>query len=228
MIQVEKINKSYGKIKVLEDISFDLENGKIFALVGSNGAGKTTLLNAISSNIFKDSGNVIIDEINSEKFESKYKLFYATDNKEVFLNYTVSEYLNFIKKIYKVEVKKENALSYIKKLHLENYLNRYLEECSFGTKQKVFLLGALISNCKNLILDEPFNGLDPVTRETFRKILKEMAKCGKMILYSTHNLDTVSNYSDMILFLGNKKIYSCENRNETYESVYKKFIEICS
>lgn len=227
MIEVDKINKSYGKIKVLENISFDLENGKIFALVGANGAGKTTLLNAISSNIFKDNGSVKIDGIDNGNFNSKYNLFYVTDNKEAFLNYTINEYIIFIENIYQVEIEKEIVRLYIERLQLNRHMNKYIDECSFGTKQKVFLLGALISNCRNLILDEPFNGLDPFASETLRKILKETAKAGKMILYSTHNLDTISNYSDVILFLGNRKVFRCNNKNETYESVYRKFLDIC-
>ena len=227
MIKVINLNKGYGDVMVLTNISVDFENGKIYALVGRNGVGKTSMLNAISSHILKDRGDVIIDGVCHEEFETKYKLFYVSDNKNSFLNYTIREYLGFVMKVYKKNNKASSMNYFIQKLQLEGDIDKYIGECSFGTKQKAYLAGAFVSESNNLILDEPFNGLDPHISSVLRYLLKSLTKQGKMVLFSTHNLDVVSNFSDVVLFLNDKSINCYDKSDNTYENIYKKFEEYC-
>jgi len=226
MIEVKNVFKSYGEKNVLNNINIFLEDGGIYALVGKNGVGKTTLLNAIGSPVYKDSGEVFIDNVDHNEFKTKYNLFYVTSS-EVFLNYTVGEYIYMIRKMYKTREKMTDEIinHYLLELELENEWDKYLSECSYGTKKKVYLLGAIVSNANNLLLDEPFNGLDPMASEKIRSILKEFTKEGKLIFLSSHNLDMICNYVDKIIFMG-KEIMVMNNPNN-YDLVYKKFEEIC-
>ena len=100
MIQIHELSKSYGSRKIFDRVSCQMESGRIYALVGMNGIGKTTLLRAITQPECMDSGKVLIDHIESSIFESKYRLFYVPDSKEMFLNLTGREYLRFIIQLY--------------------------------------------------------------------------------------------------------------------------------
>lgn len=227
MIEIKDLCKSYSEKTVLNRLSLSLENGGIYALVGRNGIGKTTLLNAMVSPHFKDGGESYIDGIKQEEFDAKYRFFYVTDA-EMFLNYTVAQYVRLMKRLYWKEemLSKEKLEYYVRELQLECEWNSYLKECSYGTKKKVYLLGALISGASNLILDEPFNGLDPIVSEKVRKILKEVAMQDKLVLFSSHNLDMICNYADKIIFFGEKGFVTLDNMND-YKALYEKFEEIC-
>lgn len=227
MIEIKNICKSYGEKNVLRDVSLTLENGNVYALVGKNGVGKTTLLNAVASPVFKDSGESCFDGISHEEFDAKYHFFYMTDA-EVFLNYTAAQYIHLITKLYgkKTVLPKERLEYYVREMQLDHEWNTYLSECSYGTKKKVYILGALMSGAANLIFDEPFNGLDPIVSEKMRKILKKVTEENKMVLFSSHNLDMICNYADRIIFFRRGKIVILDNPND-YGLLYEKFKEIC-
>ena len=136
--------------------------------------------------------------------------------------------MNFVSKIFLKEALKYNINidNYIEKLDLKDDINKHFAECSFGTKQKIFILGSLISKCNNIILDEPFNGLDPIVSDNLRKILKSKALEGTTILFSSHSLDLISNFSDIILFLADGKIHPYENENYDYKQLHSIFLRM--
>lgn len=217
MIRVKEINKNYNDKCILKNINFTCEDGKIYALVGSNGTGKTTLMNIITGNIESNNGHVLINDINISKDESKYNVFFVPDDKEMFINLTGLEYISFILNIYKV--KSANIESELKELlirfKMKDDINKLISTYSLGMKQKIYIIAALLSNATNIILDEPFNCLDPEMSRVLKDTLKEAINKGKMVLYSTHNLDSVSRFCDKIIILGkNHEICLVDNMED--------------
>lgn len=214
MIKATDISKKYGNKIIFENISCSLDNQRIYALVGINGIGKSTLLNAITQPASMDSGKVEIDGIDNREFKSKFQFFYVPDSKEMFLNLTGNEYLKCIIQLYHQNAvkAKETLGGLATAFKLERSLNEYTANYSLGMKQKVYLIAAFLSGAGNLILDEPFNGLDPESVATLKKLLLAYRDAGNLVLFSAHNLDLVANFCDDVVFIDKqRKIFQLEN-----------------
>lgn len=207
MIQVNKLSKKYGDKIIFENISCSLENRHIYGLAGVNGIGKSTLLNAITQPDSIDSGTIKIDEIDNQKFESKLHFFYIPDNKEMFLNLSGREYLKLVVKLYhqtsKAAAEKLQKLS--SAFNLEQSLNDYIDHYSLGMKQKIYLIAGFLSGAGNLILDEPFNGLDPEGVAALKQMLIAYRDAGNLVLFSIHNLDLIVNFCDDVIFIDKQR-----------------------
>uniref|UniRef100_UPI004056EA5F ATP-binding cassette domain-containing protein n=1 Tax=Agathobacter sp. TaxID=2021311 RepID=UPI004056EA5F len=230
MIEIKNLSKSYENYTIFHNLTVTLYNNKINALVGVNGIGKSTLLNSITQSAFKTAGDILIDCIPNNIFESRYHFFFIPDHKDMFLNLTGIEYLSFIIKIYNRDFKLaiDNAHKITKQLKISESLNKTLSSYSLGMKQKIYLTGALISGASNLILDEPFNGLDPDSCIIIKKLLQEYCYYeDNMLLFSIHNLDLVCNFSDTIIFIDkNRNLLSLEN-NHNITELENFFFEHC-
>lgn len=230
MIEIKNLSKSYGSHEIFHSLTITLYNNKINALVGVNGIGKSTLLNSITQSAFKTSGDILIDSIPSNNFESRYHFFFVPDHKDMFLNLTGIEYLSFIIKIYNSDfnLAMDKANKITKQLKISESLNKSISSYSLGMKQKLYLTGALVSEASNLILDEPFNGLDPESCVIIKKLLQEYCYHEhNMLLFSVHNLDLVSNFSDTIILIDkNRKLLSLENSQNITE-LENFFFEHC-
>ena len=229
MIEVKSISKAYGTKKIFNSLGYDFINNTIYALIGVNGIGKSTFLNLLTQSGFRDTGLVQVDKISIDKFDSKYHFFYVPDRKDMFLNLTGMEYLSFISKIYDMD--SHIAASQIEELtsilKLKNDLGKCLKNYSLGMKQKIYLIAAFISGANNLLFDEPFNGLDPEISYIVKKIILEYKSDNTLIIYSLHNLDMVSNFCDVILFIDkNHEIYSMNN-NKNLKELERVFFEHC-
>lgn len=221
MIKIENLSKTYEKKNIFHALSLTLYDTQIYALVGVNGIGKTTFLNSITQSAFRTNGNVLIDSIPNSAFESKYHFFFIPDHKDMFLNLSGNEYLSFIINIYKCDftVASTAAHKITSLLKISADLNKPLSSYSLGMKQKIYLTGALISGATNLILDEPFNGLDPESCIVIKNLLKDYCYCKhNMILFSVHNLDLVSNFSDTIILINkDRQLLSLKNTQNISE-----------
>lgn len=229
MIKVNNICKNYNDKVILKSVNLTCKEGEIYALVGSNGAGKTTLMNIIAGSIQSDFGNVLINDINTKEHKSRYHLFFVPDDKEMFTSLTGLEYISFILNIYDVKIKLieyqlQNLLSAFK---MHNDVNKLISNYSLGMKQKIYVIAAFLSGASNIILDEPFNCLDPEMSRVLKDQISIAIKEGKTILYSTHNLDTVSRFCDEVMILGkNHEIYPISNM-EDIDILEKVFFEKC-
>ncbi len=229
MIKINELTKKYGDKIIFEKVSGLLENRNIYALVGTNGIGKTTMLNAITQPASMDEGTVEIDGIDSRLFQAKQNFFYVSDSKEMFLNLTGYEYLRFVTRLYHRRI--EEMEEKLKELSITFKLDHSLNECignySLGMKQKVYLIAAFLSGTRNLILDEPFNVLDPESIVVLKKLLIEYKDKGKLILFSSHNLDLIANFCDSIVFIDKeRKIYLCKNPQD-YTQLENIFFQKC-
>jgi ABC-2 type transport system ATP-binding protein len=192
-IQVDKVSKSFGQIEAVNKASFQVAGGTIFGLVGSDGAGKSTLLRMVATMIRPTTGRILIDSLDvvSQRQRIKYVIGYMPQRFGLYQDLTVGENLDFfmdIFGIFGVERGKRRD-RYLGFSNLLPFIDRLAGDLSGGMKQKLGLACVLVHQPKVLILDEPTNGVDPISRQEFWDILTEMKRGGMTILISTAYLD---------------------------------------
>ena len=236
MIEIKNVTKKYGSKTALDDVSFDVEDGSIFAFIGHNGAGKTTLIKAIVGIHDFDEGDILINgkSIKKNSIECKKEMAVVLDNPEMYENMKAIDYINFICDMYDVdqETREKNIKKYAKIFEIEKNLGDTINSFSHGMKQKVALISALAHDPKILIMDEPFVGLDPKAVYDIKEIMNEMIKDGKIIFFSTHILDVAEKLCDRIgiinkgeiIFIGT--IEEMKNKLKENKSLEELFMEI--
>ena len=203
MIEKKKIEKSYKKgKKTIKQMSFDIKDGEIFGFLGPNGAGKTTTIKMITGILEIDEGDILIDgkSIVKNPVEAKKQIGFVSDNPDMFLKLKGIEYLNFIADIYEVpkEIREKKIQKLAKELGIYEALNEKMQNYSHGMRQKIIILSILLHNPKNWILDEPLTGLDPESAFYLKNKMKEHAKAGNSVFFSTHILEIAEKLCDRI------------------------------
>ncbi|ALP86881.1 TPA: ABC transporter ATP-binding protein [Streptococcus agalactiae] len=210
MIKFEHVSKVYGEKEALSDLTLSVKDGEIFGLIGHNGAGKTTTISILTSIIDATYGQVYIDDLllTEHRDQIKKKIGYVPDSPDIFLNLTAEEYWYFLAKIY--DVAPEDIEARITKLvdifELEEQRYNPIESFSHGMRQKVIVIGALLPNPDIWILDEPLTGLDPQASFDLKEMMKEHAKNGKTVIFSTHVLAVAEQLCDRIGILKQGKL----------------------
>lgn len=236
MIEIKNISKSYIKgDKIIDNLNLEVKNGEILGFIGPNGAGKTTVIKMMTGILEIDAGDILIDgkSIQNEPYEAKKNIGFTPDNPDMFLNLKGIEYLNFIADIYQVGEERENIIRELaQKFEIETALHEKIESYSHGMRQKIVIIGVLLHNPKNWILDEPITGLDPKAIYDLKIMMKEHAKKGNVVFFSTHILEVAENLCDRvaiihkgkILFLGT--IGELKNKMKENTSLEELFMEI--
>ena len=211
MIEIKNVSKTYNNDKkALNNISFKVNEGEVFGFIGHNGAGKTTMIKSIVGILDFEDGDILINNksIKDDPIGCKLEMAYVPDNPDLYENMTAMDFINFICDMYgsDLETRKENIQKYAQMFEIENNLNDDISSFSHGMKQKVALIAALSHNPKVLIMDEPFVGLDPKAVFDIKNIMKQMAKEGKTIFFSTHILDVAEKLCDRVAIIKNGKI----------------------
>ena len=192
-VQVNKVSMNFGLVEAVRQVSFDVTQGTIFGLVGSDGAGKSTLLLMIATMIKPASGTILIDGLDavSEKKQVKKRIGYMPQRFGLYQDLTVNENIDFFMDIYGIrgDERKKRKERYLGFSNLLPFLDRQAGNLSGGMKQKLGLACVLVHEPQMLILDEPTNGVDPVSRMEFWDILNQMRQNGMTILVSTAYLD---------------------------------------
>lgn len=233
MIEIKNVSKTYnGKKKVLKNISFKIEGGEIFAFIGHNGAGKTTMIKCIMGILDFEEGDILVDNksIKEEPLECKRIMAYVADNPDLYENMKAIDFINFICDMYEVseDIRRENTLKYAKMFEIEDKLNDDISSLSHGMKQKIALIAALAHNPKVLIMDEPFVGLDPKAVYDMKEIMRDMAKEGKTIFFSTHILDVAEKLCDRVAIIKDGTIVKVGKMKDIKgdESLEQVFLEL--
>ena len=233
MIEIKNVSKTYnGKKKVLKNISFKIEGGEIFAFIGHNGAGKTTMIKCIMGILDFEEGDILVDNksIKEEPLECKRIMAYVADNPDLYENMKAIDFINFICDMYEVseDIRRENTLKYAKMFEIEDKLNDDISSFSHGMKQKIALIAALAHNPKVLIMDEPFVGLDPKAVYDMKEIMRDMAKDGKTIFFSTHILDVAEKLCDRVAIIKDRTIVKVGKMKDIKgdESLEQVFLEL--
>lgn len=233
MIEIKNVSKTYnGKKKVLKNISFKIESGEIFAFIGHNGAGKTTMIKCIMGILDFEEGDILVDNksIKEEPLECKRIMAYVADNPDLYENMKAIDFINYICDMYEVseDIRRENTLKYAKMFEIEDKLNDDISSFSHGMKQKIALIAALAHNPKVLIMDEPFVGLDPKAVYDMKEIMRDMAKEGKTIFFSTHILDVAEKLCDRVAIIKDGTIVKVGKMKDIKgdESLEQVFLEL--
>ncbi len=229
MIKIENVSKSYVKgKKSIDDLNLEIKNGEIFGFLGPNGAGKTTTIKMITGILNPDEGDILIDgkSIQKEPLEAKKNFGFVPDSPDMFLKLKGIEYLNFLADIYEVpnEKRKERIEILTKKFEIYNDLNSEIQSYSHGMRQKIVICGVLLNNPKNWILDEPMTGLDPKSSYDLKEMMREHAKMGNTVFFSTHILEVAEKLCDRVGIINKGKLVFVG----TFDEMKDKFKENAS
>ena len=226
MIEIKNVTKSYEKkIKTIDNLNLTINDGEIFGFLGPNGAGKTTTIKMMTGILEITNGDIFIDGISmiNNPIEAKTKIGLVPDDPNIFLKLKGIEYLNFIADLY--EISSEERINKIeeisKRFELYEFLGNKIESYSHGMRQKLIIIGTLIHSPQNWILDEPMVGLDPKSSYELKNVMKEYAKEGKCVFFSTHILDVAEKLCDKIGIIDNGKLIFVG----TYEDIKKELNE---
>ena len=237
MIKIENVSKSYVKNKKsVDSLNLEIKNGEIFWFLGPNGAGKTTTIRMITGVLEPDSGYIQIDghSIQEEPIEAKKNFGFVPDSPDMFLKLKGIEYLNFLAEVYKVptDERKKRIEDLTTKFEIYNDLNSNIESYSHGMRQKIVICGALLSNPKNWILDEPMTGLDPKASFDLKEMMREHARNGNTVFFSTHILEVAEKLCDRVGIINKGKLVfvgTLEEMKEKFKeqgSLEELFLEI--
>lgn len=205
MIRIEHLTKKFGKLTVLDDLSFSIDKPGIFAILGPNGSGKTTILKILLGMVVPQSGKVFIDDASIlGTWDYRHQIGYLPQIARFPDNLSVRELIHMIKDIREGEANEDHLVT---KFRLEPFLDKKLGNLSGGTRQKVNIMLTFMFDSPILILDEPTAGLDPVSLIDLKELIEEEKAKGRIILITTHIMPLVEELADEILFLLEGKMY---------------------
>ena len=222
MLKVEHVTKKYGTLTAVNDLSFTVEDGEIFGLLGLNGAGKTTTFRMILGLIDDYQGQITMD-CKKIDYNVTDKIGFLTEERSLLTKLTVIEQikLNGVLKGMKEETIEKELDKLLSKFGIAEYKTKKIKELSKGNQQKVQFISAIIHKPKLLILDEPFSGLDPINVELFKKIILELQKEGTSIIFSSHRMEHVELFCEKLVVLVKGKSV-LEGYLKDIKSSYKK------
>lgn len=205
MIRIENLNKKFGKVQVLKNLNTTIEQGGIFAFLGPNGLGKTTLIKCILGMVLPDSGHIFIDDHPILKqYKYKNNISYLPQVANFPSNLKVQELIKLIKNL---RQKPAHESPLIERFKLHSFLDKKLGNLSGGTKQKVNIVLAFMFDNDFIILDEPTNGLDPISVIALKELIMHEKAKNKTILITSHIMSFVEEIADEIVFLLDGKIH---------------------
>ena len=232
MLEIKNVTKKYGEKTAISNISFNVNNGEIFAFIGHNGAGKTTLIKSIVGIHDFDEGDILINGVSIKKdpIKCKKEMAFVPDNPELYENMKAIDFINFVCDMYEIDndIRLTNIKKYAKIFEMEDYLNDEIGSFSHGMKQKIALISALAHEPKVLIMDEPFVGLDPKAVFDVKTIMNEMSEQGKIIFFSTHILDVAEKLCSRVAIIKKGELITVGDMKEIKgdKSLEKVFLDL--
>ena len=225
MLKVDNITKYYGDFLAVDHLSFEVNEGEIFGLLGVNGAGKTTTFRMIIGLLPPTSGKITLDDKPID-YNITDEIGFLTEERSLLTKMTVKEqciYYGTLKGMKEKDIlNKLDEL--LKKFKIEEYKDKKIKELSKGNQQKIQFITAIINDPKLLILDEPFSGLDPFNVEIFKSQIKEMAEKGSIIIFSSHRMEHVELFCKKLVVLKNGKTVLSGNLKDIKQKYRKKNI----
>jgi ABC-2 type transport system ATP-binding protein len=209
ILELKNLQKYYATQKAVDDISFSIEKGSIFGLLGPNGAGKTTLLRMITGIFYPDQGEIILDGKRFDPTNDIIKIGYMPEERGLYKKMKIGDqalYLAQLKGLSKSEAL-EKIKFWFKRLEMESWWNKKVEDLSKGMSQKLQFVITVLHEPKLIILDEPFSGLDPVNANLIKDEIYGLAQRGCTVIFSTHRMEQVEEICDHIVLMNlGKKI----------------------
>lgn len=202
MLKVENITKKYGDNVAVNNLSFTVDKGEIFGLLGENGAGKTTTFRIIMGLLDPDCGTLSLDgeKIDYNKTDD---IGFVTEERSLLTKLTVAEQIEFYGTLKSLDKKTiAQRLDYwLEKFEISSYKNRKIKELSKGNQQKIQFISAVINEPKLLILDEPFTGLDPINVRLMKDAIYYLKEKGCSIIFSSHQMEYIEDFCEKLILL---------------------------
>lgn len=236
-VKVSSFSKKYLKndFYSVKNVSFEITEGKIVGFVGHNGAGKSTLIKSIVGIQTISEGKIEIcgNDISKNPTQAKYLLGYVSDNHALYEELTAREYITFVGKLYNVhtDIINQKLVELANFFHITKDLDRQIRTFSHGMKQKISVISSLIHEPKVWVLDEPLTGLDPTSSYQLKQAIKDHAKKGNIVIFSSHIIEVVENLCDEIVIIKrgqmilNDSIKNLKNKYSDLESLYINLME---
>ena len=227
MLKVENVTKYYGDVLAVDNLSFTINDGEIFGLLGVNGAGKTTTFRMIMSLLEPTKGKITLNG-ESVGYDVSEQIGFLTEERSLLTKLTVKDQV-----IYYATLKGMKESNILKKLDywldrfgISEYKERKIKELSKGNQQKIQFITAIIHEPNLLVLDEPFTGLDPINVELFMDVIREFKEKGKMIIFSSHRMEHVELFCEKLVILLKGKTVLSGSLKEIKKNYRKKTIRI--
>ncbi|MCC5942203.1 MAG: ATP-binding cassette domain-containing protein [Balneolaceae bacterium] len=226
-IEVHNLSKHFGKTKAVQNVSFNVEKGRITGLLGPNGAGKTTTIRMINYIIPQDSGNITINGL-PVSAKTQKMIGYMPEERGLYKKMKVGEqlvYLSQLKGLSK-EKAREQIKYWLNRFDAYDWHSKTVGELSKGMSQKIQFIATIVHNPDIYIFDEPFSGLDPINSELLKEIIIELRGKGKTVLFSTHRMEQVEQMCDDICLFNNGKVVLTGNLRQVKKDFGKNTVLI--
>lgn len=240
MLSIKGLSKSYSKnkVKAVDGLNLEVKAGEIYGFLGPNGAGKTTTIKMIVGLLRPDAGTIVVNghDVIKDPVVAKASIAFVPDTPELFDKLTGVDYLNFMGDIYGVstEDRRKRAKKLLAMFDLEAAAGDLISSYSHGMRQKMALTGALLSQPKVMILDEPMVGLDPKSAHLFKELMNEHCAEGGTVFFSTHVLDVAERLCHRVGIIKSGKLIAegtmdqlkANMQGSSGESLEKIFLEL--
>lgn len=206
MLIVEELTKKFNGYSAVDKLSFKVDPGRIFGLIGPNGAGKTTTLRTVLNILKPTSGSITFE--NKPIAANFYNhIGYLPEERGLYKKSKVIDVITYFAELKAIKKSAGIILAdeWLKKMHIEKYREYKIEQLSKGNQQKIQFITAVIHNPKLLILDEPFTGFDPINQQEIKELILSFVTSGKVIILSTHQMDTAEKLCEDILLIDKGK-----------------------
>ena len=204
-LSINSVSKSFGPVRAVQNVSVEIEAGKIQGILGPNGSGKSTALKMALGILKPDSGSIKVYgvDVQQSPIEAKRMIGYVPESPRLYEFLTGVEYLDFIGDVHglDVETKKSRITEFLEAFELEGRENEMISGYSQGMKQKIAIIAAFLHRPKLLVFDEPLNGLDPKSARIVKDLIHKLARDGVTTIFSTHILEIAEAICDAITIM---------------------------
>jgi ABC-2 type transport system ATP-binding protein len=219
VLKVEAVSRSFGDRRVLEDVTFTVEAGRMTGFVGANGAGKTTTMRIMLGVLAPDAGEVTWQGIPLNR-ELRHRFGYMPEERGLYPKMTVTDQIVYLGRLHgmSADAARRGTAALLERLGLSDRAGEQVEKLSLGNQQRVQIAAALVHDPEVLVLDEPFSGLDPLAVDVVVGVLRERAAAGAPVLFSSHQLDVVERLCDDLVIIAAGRIRASGSRAELRRS----------
>jgi len=210
VIEIQGLRKRFGTVEAVRDVSFRAEDGTVVGLLGPNGAGKTTTLRMLSGLMKPDAGAIRVDQADvvADPIGAQAHMGMLPDSRGLYPRLTPLEHIEYFGRLHGIEgaVLTDRARALMARLGLDELANRRVAGFSQGERTKVALARALVHEPRNVVLDEPTNGLDVMSTRAMRELIRGLRRDGRCVLFSSHVMQEVSALCDRIVVIAQGKV----------------------
>jgi len=225
-VLVANLSFSYGDLKAVRGISFQLKPGEILGFLGPNGAGKSTTIKMLTGLLTPDTGSIHLlgNEMTLDNPEVQARIGVCFEEKNLYLNMTGRENLKFFSKLFGLKNFDTDML--LRKVDLAHRADDRVSKYSKGMRQRLMMARAIINSPDVLFLDEPTDGLDPVSSRTIRNVIREQAERGAAVLLTTHDMWEADELSDRVAFLNDGKLFAVDTPDNLKMKYGKRSVKV--